>query len=62
LLAGALARLPLEQRETIVLHLKADMKFKQIARMQGISISTVQGRYRYGLSKLRTILDGELKK
>jgi DNA-directed RNA polymerase specialized sigma24 family protein len=45
-----------------VLHLKADMKFKQIARMQGISISTVQGRYRYGLSKLRTILDGELKK
>lgn len=62
LLAGALARLPLEQRETIVLHLKADMKFKQIARMQGISISTVQGRYRYGLSKLRTILDGEQRK
>lgn len=62
LLTGALARLPLEQRETIVLHLKADMKFKQIAQMQGISISTVQGRYRYGLSKLRTILDGEMKK
>jgi len=62
LLAGALARLPLEQRETIVLHLKADMKFNQIAKMQGISISTVQGRYRYGLSKLRTILNGEMKK
>jgi len=62
LLTGALARLPLEQRETIVLHLKADLKFKQIAQMQGISISTVQGRYRYGLSKLRTILDGEMKK
>jgi RNA polymerase sigma-70 factor (ECF subfamily) len=61
LLTGALARLSLEQRETIVLHLKADMKFKEIAKMQGISISTVQGRYRYGLSKLRTILDGELK-
>jgi RNA polymerase sigma-70 factor (ECF subfamily) len=62
LLTVALARLPLEQRETIVLHLKADLKFKQIAEMQGISISTVQGRYRYGLSKLRTILDGEMKK
>lgn len=62
LLTVALARLPLEQRETIVLHLKADLKFKQIAQMQGISISTVQGRYRYGLSKLRTILDGEMKK
>lgn len=61
LLTGALARLPLEQRETIVLHLKAGMKFKEIAQMQGISISTVQGRYRYGLNKLRTILNGELK-
>jgi DNA-directed RNA polymerase specialized sigma24 family protein len=32
------------------------MKFKEIAEMQGIPISTVQGRYRYGLDKLRTIL------
>lgn len=62
LLAVALARLPAEQCETILLHLKADMKFKEIARMQGLSISTVQGRYRYGLSKLRTILNGELRK
>jgi len=62
LLTGALARLPLEQRETIVLHLKAGMKFNQIAKMQGISISTVQGRYRYGLSKIRTILNGEMRK
>jgi RNA polymerase sigma-70 factor (ECF subfamily) len=55
-LTGALARLPIEQRETIVLHLNGGMKFKQIARMQGIPLSTVQGRYRYGLEKLRTIL------
>jgi len=55
-LTDALARLPLEQRETIVLHLNAGMKFKEIARMQKIPLSTVQGRYRYGLEKLRTIL------
>jgi RNA polymerase sigma-70 factor (ECF subfamily) len=55
-LADALARLPLEQRETIVLHLNGRMKFKEIALMQGIPISTVQGRYRYGLGKLRTML------
>jgi RNA polymerase sigma-70 factor (ECF subfamily) len=55
-LTGALARLPMEQRETIVLHLNGGMKFKQIARMQRIPLSTVQGRYRYGLDKLRTIL------
>ncbi|UCC96776.1 MAG: sigma-70 family RNA polymerase sigma factor [Phycisphaerales bacterium] len=55
-LTGALAQLPSDQRETIVLHLNAGMKFKEIAQMQGIPISTVQGRYRYGLGKLRTIL------
>lgn len=55
-LTGALARLPLEQRETIVLHLNGGMKFKEIARMQKIPLSTVQGRYRYGIDKLRTIL------
>ncbi|MHC4557210.1 MAG: RNA polymerase sigma factor [Planctomycetota bacterium] len=56
LLTDALAKLPLAQRETIILHLNAGMKFKDIARMQGIPVSTVQGRYRYGLEKLRTIL------
>jgi len=61
-LADALARIPLEQRETIVLHLNAGMKFKEIAEAQGVSVSTVQGRYRYGLDKLRTILDGEYNK
>ncbi len=55
-LTDALSRLPLEQRETIVLHLNGRMKFKEIALMQGIPISTVQGRYRYGLGKLRKML------
>ncbi len=55
-LADALAQLPFEQRETIVLHLNGRMKFKEIALMQGIPISTVQGRYRYGLGKLRAML------
>ena len=54
--ADALAQLPFEQRETIVLHLNGRMKFKEIALMQGIPISTVQGRYRYVLGKLRAML------
>jgi RNA polymerase sigma factor (sigma-70 family) len=62
LLADALFQIPLEQRETIVMHLNGGMKFKEIADLQNIPISTVQGRYRYGLDKLRTILNGELKK
>ena len=61
-LTGALAQLPLEQRETIVLHLNGGMKFKEIAKMQRIPLSTVQGRYRYGLDKLRTILKEKAKK
>jgi RNA polymerase sigma-70 factor (ECF subfamily) len=61
LMADALFNIPLEQRETIVMHLNGGMKFKEIAELQNISISTVQGRYRYGLDKLRTILNGEIK-
>ncbi len=60
MVADALARIPAEQREVIVLHLNAGLKFKEIAAMHGISTSTIQGRYRYGLEKLRTILTGEM--
>jgi RNA polymerase sigma-70 factor (ECF subfamily) len=61
-LANALAAIPLEQREVIVLHLTGQLKFREIARMQQTSISTVHGRYRYGLKKLSKILDGELER
>ena len=54
-LTDALALLPIEQRETIVLHLKGGMKFKEISLLLKIPLSTVQGRYRYGLDKLRVI-------
>ncbi len=52
----AIARLPYEQRETVILHLIAEMKFKEIARLQNVSVNTTKGRYRYGLNKLRSIL------
>jgi RNA polymerase sigma factor (sigma-70 family) len=60
LLADAMVRLPLEQRETVILHLNGGFKFKEIAQMQNLPISTVQARYKYGLDKLRALLDGEL--
>ena len=58
----AMAELPYQQREVIILRLKGEMKFREIARLQGVSISTIQGRYRYGLDKLRSLLDGEVEK
>lgn len=56
-----LDELPYEQREVVLLRMKAGLKFKQIAALQETSIATVQGRYRYGLDKLRSLLNGELE-
>lgn len=58
----AMTGLPYEQREAVVLHLNGDLKFRQIAKLQEVSIKTDQSRYRYGLDKLRSILDSEVKK
>jgi len=59
-LAQALAQLPYEQREVIALHINGEMKLREIARLQKVSTSTIKGRYRYGLKKLRSILNGRL--
>jgi RNA polymerase sigma-70 factor (ECF subfamily) len=56
----ALARIPLQQREVIILHLQAGLKFREIAEMQDIPVNTVRARYNYGLDKLRTISDGRI--
>lgn len=60
LLNGALAEIPYEQREVIILHARGQMRFREIAKLQSVSIKTVQSRYRYGLDKLRVILDGQV--
>ena len=60
--SDAMGRLPYEQREVVILHLRAGMRFRQIANLQGISVNTIKGRYRYGLDKLRSILNGEMEK
>ena len=57
----AMAQLPYEQREVIVLHLYGDLVFRKIAKKQNVSIKTVQSRYRLGLEKLRSIINSELK-
>ncbi len=60
LLSSALATLPHEQREVIVLHIHGQMRFRLIAKSLGISVNTVKGRYRYGIRKLRSILNSEI--
>ncbi len=58
-LNNALSQLSYEQREVVSLHLQGEIKFREIAELQGVSINTVQSRYHYGLDKLRSILDSE---
>jgi RNA polymerase sigma-70 factor (ECF subfamily) len=60
-LAFLLNHIPFEQREVIVLHAQGGMKFKEIAKSQNVSINTIKSRYRYGLDKLRSILNVEVK-
>jgi len=61
LLRDALQHLPIEQRETVVLRIRTGLSFKQIADVQDVSTNTAQGRYRYGLDKLRSLLNDEIQ-
>lgn len=54
---GALAKLPYPQREVFVLRVQAGMKFREIAKLQDVSIKTVLSRYRYGIEKLQRFLE-----
>jgi len=60
LIEQAMAELPYDQREAVILHLQVGMKFREIANSQDVSINTIQSRYRYGLEKLRSLLDGKV--
>jgi len=60
-LSGAMAQIPYEQREVVALYVEGNITFRQIAKIQNVSINTVQGRYRYGIIRLRSMLNGELR-
>ena len=54
----ALAELPQDQREVIVLKFWHSYTFEAIGTLLGISPNTAAGRYRYGLQKLRISMKG----
>ena len=58
-LTSALDQLPFEQREVLMLHMYAGLPLRAIARTNGHSANTVMSRYRYGMGKLRSLLNGE---
>jgi RNA polymerase sigma-70 factor (ECF subfamily) len=56
-LQAALAQLPQQQREVIVLKIYRQKTFLEISRLLGLSQNTVASRYRYAMEKLRNLLE-----
>jgi RNA polymerase sigma-70 factor (ECF subfamily) len=61
-LSRAMDELPYQQREAVLLRLKSDMKFREIAKIQNVSVHTAMARYKSGLNRLKSCLDGEVIK
>ncbi len=58
---AAIQMLPPEQREVFVMRTEADLPFKEIARIQKVSINTALARMQYALAKLRVELAAEYR-
>ena len=56
-LEAALAELPGEQREAVVLRIWGGMTLAEVARVQQASLGTAASRYDYGIQKLRKVME-----
>jgi RNA polymerase sigma-70 factor (ECF subfamily) len=56
-IATALAALPEKQRSVIVLKFFRDKNFREIAEILDISENTAASRFRYGMKKLRNLIE-----
>ena len=61
-LSEALKQLPYEQREVVCCHVQMGLPLRRIAALQNVPLNTVKGRYRYGIEKLRVLLDGKVER
>jgi RNA polymerase sigma factor (sigma-70 family) len=52
-----IGHLPDDQREVVILRYYADLSFKEIADITGVSINTALGRMRYALINMRKIME-----
>jgi RNA polymerase sigma-70 factor (ECF subfamily) len=56
---AALAALPPEQREVVMLHVYDGMTFRRIGEVLGVPLDTAASRYRYAREKLKEMLGGD---
>ncbi len=57
----ALARLPPEQREVFLLRTEGEVPFKEIAKIQGVTLNTALARMHYAVLKMREALRDEYR-
>jgi RNA polymerase sigma-70 factor (ECF subfamily) len=55
-LRRALAALPEDQRQVVVLHVWGELTFSQVGDLLNVSANTAASRYRYALGKLRDLM------
>ena len=58
LLWAALQKLPVKQREIVILRIYEEMRFHEIAEILGVNLSTVKSRFRLGIKSLRKMMEG----
>lgn len=62
LLDTILQKLPIEQRETVILRFREEMGFQDIARILGCSLSTAKSRCRLGVRRMRKEMEAYERK
>ena len=55
---SALEKLPLDEREILSLHLDCGLKFSEISKLTGLSMSTAYRKYKKALETVRDMLNG----
>ena len=61
-LIRALDELPYPQREAVLLRLQSELRFREIAKVQNVSVHTAMARYKCGMNRLKSSLNGEARK
>ena len=54
-----LGKLPNQMREVVILRIYEEMKFKEIAKIMGCSISTTKSRFRLGIKQIKEMMEAD---
>ena len=54
-----LGKLPNQMREVVILRIYKEMKFKEIAKIMGCSISTTKSRFRLGIKQIKEMMEAD---